>query len=152
MIVNGRWQFIGSRRTEADAAIEQALALPAVVSVEVNARAAEGRREVHVDYHVSGCPRTCEITVALVQDHAETTVLRGENARRVLKHRHVVRSLSTRVLRADGPGTIVAEWRDAKSEPAEVVTFVSDADSGAVLGARAVLLHDASATGARAIE
>jgi hypothetical protein len=140
LIVNGRQQMVGSRRAEADAAVTKALATGASLHVDARAQTGAVPGEVRVDYRVAGCPHVCELTVALVQDRAETRVARGENALRTLKHRHVVRALSTRALAGDGQGTLVARWPDPGARPAEVVTFVSDAASGAVLGARSTTI------------
>jgi len=140
MIVNGREQFVGSRRDEAVRAIDHALAKPSTLHWETSAHPSGSRGEFAVDYSIGECAKACEITLALVQDRAETRVLRGENARRTLAHRHVVRALVTRPVSPSGRGGLAAKWLDTKTHPSAVVVFVSEAGSGAVLGARSIPL------------
>jgi hypothetical protein len=140
LVVNGREELVGSRRGAADAAIERALSMPVAMHLEASVRRGDARGEIRVSYAVRGCPGTCELTVALVQDRAETTVLRGENAHQTLRHRHVVRGLRGRVLAGDGSGSLVAEWRDPATHASAAVTLVSDTRTGAVLAATSLPL------------
>jgi hypothetical protein len=137
LIVNGRWQLVGSRQTELHAVLARALDVPAALRVDASARLGPTSREVRVDYATRATDRAHrEVAVALVQDRAKTHVARGENAFRTLEHRHVVRALKLRKLEGDR-GTVVAEWPAGAVPPdALAVVLISDAESGAILGAR----------------
>ena len=98
MVVDGRFQVIGSDRTAVLRAISQAAALPkATVDVLALAHSpTEVQVQIRVDVPV-GMPRrgTTDVVVGLVEDGLATNVQRGENRGRMLKHSVVTRSLRT---------------------------------------------------------
>jgi hypothetical protein len=61
-----------------------------------------------VDYEVSRTPQATALYVSVVQRQAKTSVLRGENAGKTLRHADVVRSLATVPLTA-ASGSIVVQ-------------------------------------------
>ena len=93
MIVNGQREFVASRRTEAERAIQHALDTPATATVDLSASVTG--RAVAVDYAVSDAPEAVVLHLALVQREAEQAVPRGENAGRTLRHANVVRAFET---------------------------------------------------------
>jgi hypothetical protein len=123
MIVNGSEEFIGSDRDRARAAVGQALATPASVRLTLRPRWTAGDAAT-VDYEVSRTPQAASLYVAVVQRHATTPVLRGENAGKTLRHASVVRSLATVPL-TGARGSIVAKI-PASVDPAnaELIAWV----------------------------
>jgi hypothetical protein len=93
MIVNGQREFVGSRRGEAERAIQQTLDVPVAATVDLRT-ILEGRA-VSVDYAVANAPDDAVLHLALVQCEAEQDVARGENAGRTLRHANVVRAFET---------------------------------------------------------
>jgi hypothetical protein len=87
------------------------------------------------------------VLVALTESGLETPVGRGENGGKTLRNDHVVRRLVA-AGEITGPGTelvarveleLAEDWR---RDRLEVVAFVQDPRSGAVLGAAPVLSAD----------
>lgn len=93
MIVNGHTEFVGSRRAQAEQALQRALEHPAPAAIELTG-SLEGRT-VEVAYTVTGAPEGTVLNLALVQQRAEQDVPRGENAGRTLYHANVVRAFET---------------------------------------------------------
>ncbi|HTQ06155.1 MAG TPA: DUF1223 domain-containing protein [Polyangiaceae bacterium] len=137
MVVNGRKQLVGSRRSEAESAIAGELERPPAFHVAVAPRHGSGPRDVLVEFTVTGpASADAELTVALVQNHAETRVTAGENAHQTLEHRHVVRALRDVSLAQARHGTTVVEWPEpAIPREALVVALVTDTRTGVILGA-----------------
>ena len=135
MVVNGREEFIGSHGPRAEAAIARALAAPPTVRVAVSATRLEGpRASIRVDYRV-GPTEAVDLHLAVAIDKADTRVTGGENANRVLEHRHVVLAFETRPSTTAGSGTWLSPWpASAKGAAAFVVAYVSDPRTLAILG------------------
>lgn len=92
MVVNGRREFVGSDRSRASAAIDDALGQPASVQITISTpRVMGGRRSVPV--LLTGAPSDAEVFLAAVDGPLVSEVKRGENAGRTLHHGSVVRSL-----------------------------------------------------------
>lgn len=137
MVVNGRREFVGSRRLEAERAIQQALEASASATVEVAARVAG--RTVTVDYAVTGAPDDAVLHLALVQRRAEQAVPRGENAGRTLRHANVVRAFETV---SAGMGTQPLTLpRGLRSAEASIVGFAQDPATMHVFGASEVAVN-----------
>jgi hypothetical protein len=146
LVIDGRLEAIGSdwsavRRVLVDAARAPRAAL-AVTAATESAGAA-------VSVHVSamGLPPAASkgsvrVLVAIVEDELTTAVLRGENARRRLRHSAVTRSLVTiaSIVKDAAAGEFS---RSLKLEPAwrpehlRIVAFLQDERTRRVLGAAA---------------
>ncbi len=94
-----------------------------------------GTLRVHVETEPS--PSKGEVFVALVLDHAESQVLRGENGGHRLQHVAVVRSLTT--LGKTTKGEAFTQDLRLTATPSEVpyrlVVFVQEPNQGRILGA-----------------
>ena len=103
----------------------------------------EGESRIVVDYSATA-PGAVGLQLALAQDRAETHVTRGENAERLLRHRHVVRAFESVPLPASGSGS----WRvpvaglDAQQRWF-VAAYATDPSTLAVLGAASYTLESA---------
>jgi|HubBroStandDraft_2_1064218.scaffolds.fasta_scaffold359309_2 hypothetical protein len=93
LVIDGRWQVLGSDEKEVESAIARAVAKPksAVRIVSATRDGKEAIIGVAVDALASGKK---DVWVALADDRDETSVRKGENAGRTLTHVSVVRSLS----------------------------------------------------------
>lgn len=143
MIVDGAAEFTGSDSERAQAAIVKAATesklTVSLLSVSVDATNLL-RATVEVDNGQSpGKPRNADVYVALALDHAESQVVRGENAGRNLSHTGVVKKLEK--IGRFRPGEKFTRNLELKIDPAlvssrlRVVAFVQEDGMGKVLGA-----------------
>lgn len=93
MVIDGRWQVLGSDEKEIESAIARAVAKPksGVRIVTAKRDDKEAVIRVAVDALASGKK---DVWVAIADDRDETSVRKGENAGRTLRHVSVVRSLT----------------------------------------------------------
>jgi hypothetical protein len=116
---------------------KSALARPATVGVSVELRRDTERSSGwRVEYRVRPA-EPAVLNLALVEDHSQIEVLRGENARRLLLHRNEVRAF----LERDISGFTEGSWRPEipraldGSKGFHAVAYVADPKTLAVLGA-----------------
>ena len=131
MIVNGEDEFVGSRRVTAERAIQRALDVPALATVDLQATV-DGS-SVRIDYAVMDAPSAAVLHLALVQTQAEQTVPRGENAGRTLRHANVVRVFET--VPAESGSQVLALPDDLDAENAAVVAYVQTSGMKQIVGA-----------------
>jgi hypothetical protein len=123
MIVNGTEEFVGSDRDRAAAVVSQALAKAPAVRLAIHPRWTAPYAAT-INYDVSAVPRTASIVLAVVEPQAMTSVLRGENAGKTLRHANVVRSLTSSPLAAT-TGSVVVPVPPSLARPgAEVIGWV----------------------------
>jgi hypothetical protein len=146
MVVDGRAEFVGSDGSAARKAIERALkTLHGVVNIEVQAAAAN---RVPVTVVVRDLPSLdrgdrADILVAVTEDGLRSSVTRGENNGKLLRHAAVVRSMTTIGEAAAAGGEaraeipIASDWR---RDNLKVVAFVQARKDRAVLASAAVPL------------
>ena len=135
LLVNGREELVGSNISGSRAAIARALQTPTSASVSVAAQRRDGA--IDVAYRV-GAPRAVELNVALAEDSTQTHVSRGENADRLLRHRHVVRAFRSVRVAGDTTGSLSVPWQGkGASARVFVVAYASDPATLAVMGADA---------------
>jgi hypothetical protein len=146
MVVDGRAEFVGSDATAARKAIERALKTThGVVQIDVRAGAAT---RVPVTVVVRELPPVdrgdhADILVAVTEDRLRSSVTRGENNGKLLRHAAVVRSMATigeagatgGEARADIP--IASDWH---RENLRIVAFVQARKGRTVLASAAMPL------------
>jgi hypothetical protein len=141
MIVDGDAQLVGSDERGAFRAIGNAVKL-AKLPVSLSAHHVQGDKSllVHVDVKPIGSlsgHKSGQVLVALADDSDQSSVRRGENAGRTLKHVAVVRTL-TSVGTIDDSGAfskdVTVSTGEANLQNLRVVAFVQDGTSGRVLG------------------
>ena len=93
LVIDGRWQVLGSDWKAIESAITRAAAKPksAVKIISAKRDDNEAVIGVAVDALASGKK---DVWVAIADDHDETSVRKGENAGRTIAHVSVVRSLT----------------------------------------------------------
>jgi hypothetical protein len=148
MVVDGRFEFVGSDVGAARKALERAQNVPhGTVHIEFDSKGAStpssSSRALVLTLTSSDLPRTgsdrADIVVAITEDRLRSDVTRGENHGRVLTHAAVVRYLAPAGEAArDAASTvhveipIAAEWQRAQLK---VVAFVQERRSRAILAA-----------------
>ena len=144
MVVDGRMEFVGSRRDTAREAIARAAAAPkAAVSLAI---IGDGRSPVVIEVTISGVsrlgdPDVADLWLAITERGLTTDVRRGENARRRLRHTAVVRQLErigtlpTPIPARFSNEAEVALERDWQVANLRAVVFLQERESRRVLGA-----------------
>jgi hypothetical protein len=80
--------------------------------------------------------------LAVVQKSAKSNVKRGENAHRILSHYQIVKQLNSITLKNNGKGnTTISEPKDFNTKDFEIIAFVQDMNSGAILGAEKAIIN-----------
>ena len=154
MVVDGHLEFVGSNATKAREAITEAASSPkAKVQIEITPNT-ETRESGTVQFtvRVEDIPAitagdTAEVLLAITESDLSSSVARGENAGRNLRHTAVVRQLATigsiskTKDEASFTGTpvvnILNKWRRDKLR---AIVFVQERASRHVLGANAIEL------------
>lgn len=90
-IVNGTRQFVGSRKAEVDAAIDEALQSPAVLRLSLTPELASDGKSLTIRYFTRADTKPLFLNLAVTQESAENDVAAGENKDRKLRHAAVVR-------------------------------------------------------------
>ena len=138
MVVDGRFEFVGSDERRASQAIREAAKAPKA-QVHIRLGSSDEAGIVHVE--AGPLPSTSSrlsagVFLALADDTDESRVSRGENAGRTLQHVAVVRSL-TRIGTVDSSSEFSRDF-DLKSKNhanLRLVVIVQEPDAGRVLGA-----------------
>lgn len=146
LVVDGRFDVLGSSATRARAAIlnaSEGQTSRARVTLSLTGPGDTLRLQA------SQLPRRRTVLYAAVTESGlSTRVARGENAGRLLPHGPVVRWLHA--VGSGDSGTLQAEvplrlWPGWRREALQLVAFAQDAGSGQVLGAAAIAYRPASA-------
>ncbi|RUT72531.1 DUF1223 domain-containing protein [Flavobacterium cupreum] len=134
VIVNGKKDYIGSDEFTIRNAISSALSKPAAAEVALKTTAVNNKLNVH--YTVNGISKNSRLLLAVVQKSAKSNVKRGENAHRILSHYQIVKQLQSIALKNNESGTVaITEPKEFTATDFEVIGFVQDTNSGAILGA-----------------
>jgi hypothetical protein len=147
MVVDGKAQFVGSDIDKARAAIASAAQAP---KAKVQAAIAGVDKDtVRLSVQVSDVPvvsqgDVAEVMVAITEDDLQSSVTRGENSGRNLRHAAVVRQLETvgtlKTNQDFGSETRLKLDGGWKREKLRAVVFVQERTSRKVLGASSVEL------------
>lgn len=146
MVVDGRYEFVGSDAREARRAIEKAAGHAKADITVAFSRAAEGSApalEVRVARLPEDIVGPVNVWLAVTEDDLETNVARGENAGKRLKHTAVVRRLQKLAeIKPQTPPPL--SWsRKVPLDPAwkssnlRAVVFLQESDSRRIVGVAA---------------
>lgn len=139
LIINGRTDYIGSQEKSIRTGVAKALSKPATVNLDLTAQ--KSRSWAVVKYKVSGNARNTVLVLALVQKSAKSNVKRGENEGKLLSHYQVVRNTINQRLTIDEKGTTNLYFpKNFNAQSTEIIGFVQDSKTGAILGATKINL------------
>ncbi len=91
LIINGEYELVGSNRSVAETDIKKALKEKSEVQIAIE-EVKRNENKLSVSCHLEGDWKQTNLTMALVQKHAEVKVKAGENSGSKLSHTNVVRS------------------------------------------------------------
>ncbi|MDP5202363.1 thioredoxin family protein [Flavobacterium sp. DG2-3] len=136
VIINGKADYIGSQETSLRNGIKSALSKPAVADLSLDGK--QQNDKLTLNYSINGALKNSRLLVAVVQKSAKSNVKRGENAHRVLSHFQIVQRLQSIDLKTSKGSTTIALPKNYNTEDFEVVGFVQDSRTGAILGVNRV--------------
>lgn len=134
VVINGKSEHIASQGSSVRASIAKSLSKSAVADVVLKAN--QNKDKLMVTYTVSGASKSSRLQLAVVQKAAQSNVKRGENSGRILSHYQIVRQFNSIALSPNGKGiTEVSLPKGYNLKDFEIVGFIQDMNSGAILGA-----------------
>jgi hypothetical protein len=136
LIINGKTDYIASQETAVRNGIKSALSKPSFVNI--NLETTHNDAKLSINFSVEGTSNS-RLFIAVVQKSAKSNVKRGENAHRVLSHYQIVRQLQSVDLNKAKKGTVSVHLpKNFNKEDFEIIGFVQDMNSGAILGVKRV--------------
>jgi len=135
MVINGRWEFVGSNSVKARSNIEDELTRRPKTKVELDHRWAPKDRVLEVGYMIEGQSVDSDLIFAILESKLQREILKGENRGRTLKHENVVRILQTVEI-----DKMVGQWKiqiplDVKIASSGLLVLVQEKDYGEIIGA-----------------
>jgi hypothetical protein len=147
IVVNGKTEFVGSQEGTLRNAIRTSLQKPALAALSLSVVKCD-KNQVSVKYTAEAADKNSVLLIALVQKHAQTKVMRGENAGHTLSHVQIVSKLQRVPL--TGQSGIANISIPKGTENQEVIGFIQNTTTGAITAAgRAALMPEVSANAAR---
>ncbi len=139
MVVNGEREFVGSNRSDAEAAVKYALEKKGRVRFSLSLSSTTNTT-AEIQYDASQAKGDW-LTVALVEKGLHSKVQRGENGGKMLGHYNVVRTLQTiNLSRAPSGKVSLTIPTKAVRENMSVIAFIQDPITFRILGAEQVSL------------
>ena len=138
-VVNGKSEFIGSRRAKAKSQISKAFKEEKSTVLNTTLSSKESAKVV-VDYTWSGASENHFLNVALVERHVQNYVPRGENNGRTLKHDNVVISFEQLDLKKKGTVTVNIP-KKVNISNASVILYAQHKNNFKIQGASQVKLN-----------
>lgn len=140
MIVNGRYGFVGSNRSQGQQAIDEALSNSAHAEIQLQVEQVESD-QLQVSYTVSGTTESNLLQLALVEGGIVRKIKSGENGGLTLKHENVVRQFKSIPLKQGTVGKAMLQIPDnLVSENAAVIAYVQQAEDMHIVGATQMAL------------
>lgn len=140
MIVNGKYQFVGSDERKATESIEKALKLKTKTDIELS-NVLIGAEELSFDFRIEGKTEGREINFALVEKHLVNYVPRGENSGRTLEHDNVVRVFDMADAKSSGNHRLKIKDDKIDLKKCLLIAYVQREDNLEIEGACRVKLN-----------
>ncbi|SCY49241.1 Protein of unknown function [Flavobacterium anhuiense] len=134
VIINGKTDYIGSQETSLRNGIKLALSKPAAVDLSLETK--QQNDKLSLNYSINGTFKNSHLLIAVVQKSAKSNVKRGENAHRVLSHYQIVQRLQTIDLKVAKGNSTITLPKNFNTQDFEIIGFVQDIKSGAILGVK----------------
>jgi hypothetical protein len=138
LVINGRYEIVGSNEASARKLIAQSLAeTPAVQILADDVKT--GGENVTVNYRLEGDLAHTQLLAALVQKTVETAVKGGENSGKVLVHTNVVRSFTKQKALSSGQ-LILSLPKDLDPSKSLLILYTQSDTDLHITGGRAINL------------
>ena len=133
LVVNGRYEMVGSNRTDAQKAIQIVLKERPPVSIKIGDVKINDHK-INLSYSLDGHWQHTNLLAILVQKQAIVNVKAGENEGAQLNHTNVVRSIKS--LSSEQKGQIDFTKPDGLNDNNwQIILFTQNADDMAITGA-----------------
>lgn len=132
MVVNGKYEFVGSDKSALQSALKKAKEDFSKVSVK-NLMVKESIDAIIVSYEIDGKTDEDQVFLCLISPKEVTSIKRGENGGRTLTNTNVVLQMSEGF--NISKGTYVFKISESKKKDLAMVAFVCDKNSMAVKAA-----------------
>ncbi|PXY46403.1 DUF1223 domain-containing protein [Flavobacterium hydrophilum] len=135
VIINGKADYIGSQETSLRNGIKSAISKSA--SSNITFETTQNDAKLSINFSIEGTSKNSRLFIAVIQKSAKSNVKRGENAHRVLSHYQIVRQLQSVDLNKAKKGTVSVHLpKNFNKQDFEIIGFVQDMNSGAILGVK----------------
>ncbi len=134
IIVNGKTEFVGSEENTLRNTIGSALQNTPQSHLELNV-IKSGKGQLSLKYTTKGAGENAVLMIAVLQKNAQTKVVRGENAGRVLSHVQIVRKLLRLPLNGNSGIENIPLPQGFDSRSWEIIGFLQNASNGAITDA-----------------
>ncbi len=139
LVVDGRWQIVGSRQREVASAIGKSILQPKLpVQFEATRSGTDAQLKLHIDPNAHG-EKNAAVFCVLAADRVQNHVPHGENAGRELSHVAVVYSF-TKIGTLKGGDSFEKQWsvslkpKFAALGGTRLIIIVQDRTTGRVVG------------------
>lgn len=140
LILNGSAEGVGSNERFVRDALAGMIARPAAATLKIEARQQSGK--TYIDYEAEDAEPDVQLEIAVVQKHAVSNVMRGENEGRTLTHAQIVRSLSVFNLGKSRKGTESIELpTDFNASDWEIIGLLHHVHTAKIAAASRTNLH-----------
>ncbi|MFT3827809.1 MAG: DUF1223 domain-containing protein [Chitinophagaceae bacterium] len=131
VVINGRTECVGSDESTINKGVQQGLSGAANSTLAIEAKQATGN--IAIGYQVTGNTSNDQLLIAVVQKHAVSKIMRGENEGRTLSHAQIVRKLYTFDLRKAAAGTEqISVPEGFNAQDWEIIGLVQNSRTGAI--------------------
>ena len=143
LIVNGQAECVGSNESAVNNKVKEALNGNTAITLSIQGQLQSGK--VIFDYQVTGNADKNQLLIAVVQKHAVSKVLKGENEGRTLSHAQIVRSLHSFDVKSGGRGTgQISLPNDFNARDWECIGMIQDPETGVIKAATRVTFNPAT--------
>ena len=134
MVVNGRYEFVGSNKFKAQKYINQAVGsrAPTALFIEIQ----RSGKTVRVRYNTEGLSNGYQLNIALVERGLSRNIKRGENSGKTLHHDNVVRAFNISELKPEEGNEVLSVPKDVEISNASVIAYVQNKKTGQIVAAQ----------------
>ena len=133
IVINGKTELVGTNETALFKAVSARLRESPAQSLTMISTVVNGK--IDIAYQTNGPLGKSNLVIGLIQKSGQSTVKGGENSGMTLNHVQIVRKLSVEPLSMTSGTLHLTLPGDYKAKEWEVIAFVQDKASGAVLAA-----------------
>lgn len=140
MVVNGKFEFVGSSKSKVDYYVKRVLSEPSDISIALDNLNTKNN-QLYVEYTLNKKSDGHFLNFALIEKHVENYVPRGENNGLTLKHENVVRTFKT--IYANQSGTIEIDIDNSINfKDCLLIAYLQDKNNLQIYGASKIGLEN----------